>query len=317
MNHQLIINEAFFVYDRKMTKIYEELNSLRESNSYKEYNLLLEGFWDRVKSMAGQVGKGVGNVKNAATASVDYITKVGSEVYDKGVELGKKAMEIGKELYAKIAGAITKAVVAIKNTPGQIWDSIVSLTTSVGSEIAEQYKKAKEKGGEWLKMAKQTAVSIYKKMATGLSDVYESVSNWASKNADKFKSSLKSKGVELEAAASSAKKSAFDGVKQIGEFILSVSSKIKDGTIEVAKLTGKLILGLIVLPFYATYVVTKKTYEVGEEFVDAMKAGINTLKTNLGESWEAGVAGYKSTQEPAEESTTESHIIKSFDKFIK
>jgi hypothetical protein len=45
-----------------------------------------------------------------------------------------------------------------------------------------------------------------------------------------------------------------------------------------------------------------------------MKAGINTLKTNLGETWEAGVAGYKATQEPE---IKESRIIKSFERFIK
>ena len=315
MNHQLIINEAFFVYDRKMNKIYEELNSLRESNSYEEYNLLLEGFWDRVKSIAGQVGKGVGDIKNAATNSVNVISKLGKDVYDKGIELGKKAIEVGKELYSKISNAISTAIVAIKSAPGQLWDGIVSLTTSVGSEIAEVYKKAKEKGGEWLAVAKQTATDIYKKMASGLADAYKAISTWATANVDKFKEMLKQKASELVEASTVAKDSTFEGLKQIGEFISSVASKIKDGTIEVSKFTGKLLLAVLVLPFYATYLITKKTYEVGEEFVDAMKAGINTLKTNLGETWEAGVAGYKATQEP--EIAKESHIIKSFGKFIK
>jgi len=314
MNYQLTINEAFFVYDRKMNKIYEELNSLKESKSYEEYNLLLEGFWDRVKSIAGQVGKGVGDIKNAATNSVNVISKLGKDVYDKGIELGKKAVEVGKELYSKISNAISTAIVAIKSAPGQLWDGIVSLTTSVGSEIAEVYKKAKEKGGEWLTAAKQTATDIYKKMASGLADAYKAISTWANANVDKFKEMLKQKSSELQEASTSAKQSTFEGIRQIGEFISSVASKIKDGTIEVSKFTGKLLLAVLVLPFYATYLVTKKTYEVGEEFVDAMKAGINTLKTNLGETWEAGVAGYKATQEPE---VKESHIIKSFGRFIK
>jgi hypothetical protein len=314
MNYQLIISESFFVYDRKMNKIYEELNSLRESYSYTEYNRLLEGFWDRVKSIAGQTGKAVGDIKNAATNSVNVISKLGKDVYDKGVELGKKALEVGKELYNKISSAISTAIQTIKSAPGQLWDAVVSLSTTVGSEIAEVYKKAKEKGGEWLESAKQTAIDIYKKMASGLADAYKSLSNWATQNVDKFKEMLKQKSVELKEASDVAKQSTFDGVKQIGEFISSMYTKIKDGTIEVAKFSGKLLLSLLVLPFYATYLVTKKTYEVGEEFVDAMKAGINTLKTNLGESWDAAVAGYQSTQEPI---AKESIIIKSFGKFIK
>ena len=43
MNYQLQINESFYTYNRKMDKVYQELNSLKESYSGKEYSLLLEG----------------------------------------------------------------------------------------------------------------------------------------------------------------------------------------------------------------------------------------------------------------------------------
>ena len=52
-----------------------------------------------------------------------------------------------------------------------------------------------------------------------------------------------------------------EDIKQIYEFILAKAIEIKNGTIDTVNFAGKLILALIVLPFYATYLITKKTYE--------------------------------------------------------
>lgn len=311
MNYQLQINESFYTYNRKMDKVYQELNSLKESYSGKEYSLLLEGFWDKVKSFTNSTGQAIGNAKNAVSGAVSSIQKLGSDVYDKGMELGRKALEIGKELVNKISNAINTGIETIKKAPGQLWDNVVALSTSVGAEIAEVYKKAKEKGGEWIQSAKDTAIQIYTKMALGLSTAYKSVSAWAVNNKEEFKKSLQQKSSELAEAAESAKKSAFEGLKSIGEGMLAMMDKIKDGTIDVAKYTGKLVLGLVALPFIATYMMVKKTYEIGEDLVDAMKTGIQTLKTNLGEAWTSGVEGYNSTQEPVKEG----RVVKSFRNF--
>lgn len=52
MKNELLINEAFNRYNRKMYMIYSELNYLKESYSYKDSQLLMEGFWDKMRSAA-------------------------------------------------------------------------------------------------------------------------------------------------------------------------------------------------------------------------------------------------------------------------
>lgn len=323
MNYQLQINEAFFTYIRRMDKIYQELNSLKESYSPKQYELLLEGFWDRVKSMAGQaggaVGSAVGKTSNAVKTATAAVNKFGSDVYDKGVELGKKAIDVSKDLLNKLGNAINSGIEAIKAAPGQLWDNVVALSTSIGSEIAEIYKKAKEKGGEWLESAKNTATQAYQKLASGLSLAYNSVIEWGKKNAEEFKNMLSQKSAELKEAADSAKQSSFEGMKSIGEFISENFTKIKDKTIDVAKYAAILTLGLVALPFYATYIASKKIYEFGDELVDSMKSGIETLKKNLGETWDIAVSSYKQAKDAEtsklDDPAKESYIIKKFENF--
>jgi len=303
MNYRL--QEHFRAYNRRMDAIYVELYSLRESCSAADWRLIREGFWDKVKSIAGSTGKAagkaVGNVTGAVSKSVDYVHGLGNTVYDKGVELGKKAAEVTKDFYNKAKGAITQGIESIKKAPGQLWDSVTNLCSTVAGEIAETYKKAKEKGEEWLKEAKQTAINIYSSMAEGLSSLYASTKEWANKNIEAFKKMVSDKKSELVEAAAAAKKSANANIKQVGESVSSYFEKFKEGAIKVSKHVGMLTVGLVALPFYGVYVATQKSYELGEDLAAAAAAGFEKLKAGLGEAWNEMKAGFSAGKEEAED----------------
>lgn len=283
------LEQSFKTYNRNMDAIYMELYSLKESFSSEDWALLREGFWDKVKSIAGMAGtaagKAVGNVTGAINKSVDYVHDLGTSVYDKGVELGKKAVEVTKDFYNKAKAAISKGVESIRKAPSQLWDSITNLCSTVAGEIAETYKKAKEKGEEWVKAAKETAINLYTSMAEGLSSLYTSTKEWANKNIEAFKKMIIEKRAELLEIATTAKKSANSSIKQIGESISSYFEKFKDGAIKVSKNIGMLVICLVTLPLYGVYIMTKKTYELGEDLAAAASSGFDKLKTGLGEAW--------------------------------
>ena len=283
------LEQAFKTYNRSMDAIYMELYSLKESCSPKEWTLLREGFWDKVKAVAGgaakAAGKAVGNVTGAINKSVDYVHDLGTSVYDKGVELGKKAVEVTKDFYNKAKGAITQGIESIKKAPGQIWDSVTNLCSTVAGEIAETYKKAKEKGEEWVKAAKETAVNLYTAMAEGLTNLYASTKEWASNNIEAFKKMVIAKKAELLEIATTAVKSANAAIKEIGQSISAYFEKFKDGAIKVSKGIGMLVIGIVALPLYGVYIMTKKTYELGEDLGAAAAAGFNKLKAGLADTW--------------------------------
>lgn len=284
------LEQAFKTYNRSMDAIYMELYSLKESCSPKEWTLLREGFWDKVKNIAGgaanAAGKAVGNVTGAISKSVDYVHDLGTSVYDKGVELGKKAVEVTKDFYNKAKGAITQGIESIKKAPGQLWDSVTNLCSTVAGEIAETYKKAKEKGEEWLKAAKETAVNLYTSMAEGLTNLYESTKEWATKNMEAFKKMVTEKKAELLEIATTAVKSANAAIKELGVAATKYFEKFKDGAIKVGKNIGLLVAVLVGLPLYGVYIMTKKTYELGNDLGSAAAAGFNKLKAGLANGWE-------------------------------
>ena len=46
-----------------------------------------------------------------------------------------------------------------------------------------------------------------------------------------------------------------------------------------------LVIGLVALPLYGVYIMTKKTYELGEDLAAAASSGFDKLKTGFGEAW--------------------------------
>lgn len=301
MKIELLIQEAFLTYNTEMEKIYNQLSSLKESNSNEDYSLILEGFWDRVKAIAksaiGNAGIATGKVAGKTVVGVQNAIKtvhdLGKTAYDKGVELGKKAIEVGKDLYTKVSNAVSQGIEAIKRAPGLLWDSLTNLATTVSGELSEIYNKAKEKGEEWIKMAKDNAIKIYNTIATKLSNAYVSLKLWRKRNAEAFKQEVEQKKIEMLEAASVAKQSSIEGIKKLGGIISSWATDIKNGTIDYAKKGGTLMLGLLILPFYAAYVGIVKTYNLGSEFLTAMQSGIATIKRLLSKSWRLYVDNVK------------------------
>ncbi len=301
MKNQLQISNAFRVYKRKMNNIYSELYSVKESVSNTEYQILLEGFWDKLKSAAS----GVGSFLGKTTKSISNFSK---DVYNKGVELGKKALEVGKELVNKISEVAKNTVAAIKSAPGKLMDACKDLYSSVSNEVGEIWNKAKEKGGDWLANAKQTIINMYNKISENLKDGIVMFKNWATKNIEEFKKMVAEKKNELSEASESAIKSSNETVKKIGEGIKSFFQKAGD----VSKNVGLFAIGLVVLPFYGSYLLMKKTYELGDEAAEYLKNGIESIKKNVPEVWAEFTKGFETASKPA---VTERHFIKTFENF--
>ena len=279
---------------------------LKESYSEKEYVILLEGFWDTMKKAAFGAGKAVGNIAAGVTSGLDKIKDFGENVWNKGVELGKKAVEIGKQLYNKVAEAINTSISAIKKAPKQTWDSIKVLTSKIVDETSEMLENAKEKGKELYDSAKETVLSIYKKLADGLADTIKSLNEWAYKNASEFEKMIIEKSTEMKEVAQTLSKSANAELSKLG--IAFINGLIK--TKEISKKVSFFTLGLAVLPLYGAYALGKKTYETGINAGELMMKSIETIKKEAPELWNQAIEGYK------EGMIKNENFIMNFDQFI-
>jgi ElaB/YqjD/DUF883 family membrane-anchored ribosome-binding protein len=286
-----------------MNKIYEELSLIKESHN-PEYKLILEGFWDKIGSA---VGKAVGRTKNAIEDAKDAgknaINKgkelgqraldAGKNAINKGKELGQRALDAGKKLMNDIAANTTKAIDYIKSAPEKILDSLSNLFQTASDNVAKLYAEAVEKGGEWLTNAKTTIKNIYDKIAGQLANSYQFVKKWIAKNGDRASKMIQSKQDKINNWASSAKQSSNEGLKKIGTFFTENLPKILNKGAEIAKNAGLIALGLIVLSLQGSYLILKKIGKMGEEAFKFIESGLNIIKTNLGESWDLTVNGYK------------------------
>jgi phage-related protein len=305
MRNQIEIQQAFRVYERKMSRVYQELNSIKESCSYREQELLMEGFWDKLKSAASGAGSFLGK-------TTQKVANFSSDVYNKGIELGKKAVDISKELVNKVSEVTKNAVVAIKSAPGRLFDACKDIYASISNEVGEIYKKAKEKGGEFLENAKTTIVNMYNKVASDLSEGITTFKNWASKNIEEFKKMTEEKKADLLEAAKSAESSANETVKKIGYYMKSFYEKGKDA----AKNVGYFSIGLVILPFYASYQFAKKTYELGEETVSVIGSGIESIKNNVPEVWAEFTKSFQEGRESEKRPEVSERHIQTFESFV-
>jgi phage-related protein len=305
MRNQIEIQQAFRVYERKMSRVYQELNSIKESCSYRDQELLMEGFWDKLKSAA----RGTGSFLGKTTQKVSNFS---SDVYNKGIELGKKAVDISKELVNKVSEVTKNAVSAIKSAPGRLFDACKDIYASISNEVGEIYKKAKEKGGEFLENAKTTIVNMYNKVASDLSEGITTFKNWASKNIEEFKKMTEEKKADLLEAAKSAESSANETVKKIGSYMKSFYEKGKDA----AKNVGYFSIGLVILPFYASYQFAKKTYELGEETVSVIGSGIESIKNNVPEVWAEFTKSFQEGKDSEKRPEVSERYIQTFESFV-
>jgi len=303
MKTQILISESFRVYSQKMNRIYTELNSIKESCSYQDSQLLMEGFWDKLKSAAS----GIGSFLGKTTKKVSDFSK---DVYNKGVELGKKAIDVGKELVSKVSEVTKNAINAVKNAPGRFLDACKDLYSSISNEVGEIWKKSKEKGGDWLKNAKQTIINVYTTVSNNLKEGMYAFKNWAAKNIEEFKKMVASRKEELLEGAKSASSSANEVLKKIGQGITAFYEKGKEATKNVALFT----IGVAVLPLYGAFLLAKKTYELGEDAVAYLSSGIESIKKNVPDVWNEFTKSFQSgMKEPA---VAEGFVIKTFEGFI-
>lgn len=304
MRNQIRIQQAFRIYESKMLRVYQELNSVKESYSYSDQKLLMEGFWDKLKSAATGAGSFLGK-------TTQKISNISSDIYNKGIELGKKAVDIGKELVNKVSEITKSAIETIKSAPGKLFDACKDIYASISNEVGEIYKKAKEKGGEFLENAKLTIINMYDKVATGLSEGITSFNNWAKNNIEEFKKMLSDKKSELLEASKTAKNSTNEFVKKIGGYMETFYESGKD----VAKGVGYISIGLVVLPFITSVYLAKKTYELGEDVVDVINKGIEKIKYESSETWGRFMTAYEEGRESEKRPVSERYI-KTFENFV-
>lgn len=300
-----MIQQAFRIYEKKMTKVYHELALIKESCSYREERLLMEGFWDKLKSAATGAGSFLGK-------TTQKVSNFSSDVYDKGVELGKKAVEIGKELVNKVSEVTKNAVDAIKSAPGKLFDACKDIYGSISNEVGEIYKKAKEKGGEFLENVKKTIVDVYNKVAAGLVEGINTFKTWASKNIEAMKKMVEEKKVELMEASKSAQTSTNETIKKIGVYINSFYEKGKD----VAKNVSFFSIALVVLAFYASFILAKKTYELGEDVANVISTGIESIKKNVPEVWNEFSKSFQEGMESEKRPTEGSEVDNKYKELL-
>jgi len=325
MKNQILIQEAFRVYDRKMTRIFQELNFIKESYSISEQRqiqLIFEGIFSNI---ANALKTGFEKTTGTAGNIVGNIMKAAEETYNKAVELGKKAMEATKEFYNKVSASISSAFDTIKSAPGKFYDTVKEISTAVASEAVEVFKSAKEKGEEWLNSAKETISNLYKKIAEKVVETYDTIKQFYLKNKEAFSSFVQNKKDELQEMSKAAQQAADSEIREIGKTIQGLLDKGKD----ITKFTALFILGTITLTIRGAIAVAVKVKEAGEEGAQMISSSIKAVKEKMGEKWNEvkkdleeakNILGSTESKFGEEyqkaRGTSESHIIKTFEKFI-
>lgn len=93
------LKEEFSIFTSKMSVLLEKVDQqyhlINEKYGNENADLLLEGFWDTLKSGASKLGKTIGaGVKGVADAT--------SWLKNKGIELGEQALDLVKNLANKV-----------------------------------------------------------------------------------------------------------------------------------------------------------------------------------------------------------------------
>jgi hypothetical protein len=316
MRNEILIQKAFKVYEGKMNKIYSEMNYVNESVSYRDSQLLMEGWRDVLK---GAVAGAVAGTSRFLGKTVQTVSNMSSDIYDKGVELGKKALEIAQELLNKITEVCKATVAAIKAAPGKMLDVCRDLYASISNEVGEIWKKASAKGGEWLESAKKTISDIYARCSKSLSEGVTAFKDWATKNVEEFKTMVANKKLELTEAAEVAKLSTNESMKKIANDLKAFYSSAADVTKNVAKNVALFSIAIVVIPFITSVALAKETYKLGEETLAYVNSGIESLKVSIPQLWnEFKTLASEEYQAGREEVgiRKENHVYRTFEGFV-
>ncbi len=336
---EINIIDSFLSYNEEINKIYEEISLIKESST-DEYNLILEGFWDKVKGAARNIGSTVGKAAATATDTIDKTKEAGTKAinntkeignkaidktkeignnavdktkgffnraYDKGKELGNKMINIGKKLINDITQWVNNSIEKIKKTPGIVMNVLSKLFDTAKNKCISLYSDAKRKGGEWLTSAKTTINNIFTNIGNKISSIYTIVKDWIIKSAENTDNFIRMVDDKIQTLGGELEDMGIEGIKSIIDFCRKTWPKIKEGTINISKKAGMVALVIIVLPFVLLKKTFDKTKEMGEDALLFINSGIKSIKTNLGETWNELASG-------AEEGYKTNKIKKNLDK---
>jgi ElaB/YqjD/DUF883 family membrane-anchored ribosome-binding protein len=327
MKEQILISQAFRIYEGKMNKIFYELNSIKESYSFKEREsinqIFLEGWGDAIAGFGKKIGSFLGAAKNKGQEAVDKAKGVVSNVYDKAIQLGKNAAEAAKEFLQTINGVIDKAVESVKSAPGKLLSKMQEIGQGISSEVSNLYKKAKEKGGDALETVKTTIKGLYDSVVEKALLGYESIANYYKSKKEELANVIISNRDKFLNAANQA---ASSGNSFLSEYLKKIHEGAKKGSDFILKMMGNgalLVVGLLVVSVEGIISLSKTAFEGSKEVTTSVYAKIEERVKNFfeknkqeaskaSEFWGNLVSAYKD-----ETSSNEGYIIKTFESFTK
>lgn len=324
------IKNSFYELEKILEKLNNTIFMINEKYGEENAKLFEAGFWDKLKTGASKVGSTVGNIagniKNTATDIKTSVNNTISDVktgvnraYDKGVELGNQALNKIKEIGTKIMGYFTQAITWISEQPEKYWTSMTTAWNTISDEIIKLKKTTTSR----FKLNMSLILDdINKKLCRKLRELIGSTNPMqtgsyaiARKRPADFKGKYaKFKGT-LMAVAKELIKSKYNNAKEFGQKLLA---SLQEG----AKDVSYFIIGLITAPFYAAGWATKKLYNIGVDFSEAIDKFVTTAKTEVPEIWRelktSATTSYQAKTNPtqlAQEPTRENKILK-FEEFV-
>jgi len=286
------LKEEFSIFTSKMSVLLEKVDQqyhlINEKYGNENADLLLEGFWDTLKSGASKLGKTIGSgVKGVADAT--------SWLKNKGIELGEQALNLVKNLANKVEEYVKNAYNWIVSAPGKFIQVMKNMYLDLKNNLEKLKDSAKDKFQE---IVTTVSENIAKKIIEPLKAKWNDFKN----NYKSSKESLKSEYSEVKNMANDFVKSGKEHLVYIGKILLKGMEN-----------AGFFILGLLMLPFYLAFKGSEYLYQVGETVV-------KSIKTNAPEVWSSFKEGYaegRGEAKPAEATSEKFKHVYSFDSFIK
>lgn len=292
----------------ELNRVYNTLYRLNESLSIYESKQLMKGFEDGIKEGWGSwIGKTAGNLVNKGKEVVKGAKDSVTGAYNKGKELAKQAWnsikDFANDVYNTVNSAYNSSVEYIISAPGKI-----------KAILEEAYKKVTDKVTSALDALKDKADELKDAINTIYSNVIKKTVESAKKVIAKVgdgKSWLKSNFDVVKQSFVDAKNSSIKWVQEAGAKGLEVLEKIGKGSLEVAKVLGFVVAGLIILPTQALIKGGIMLYNSGVEGADYVKTAVTNANNYLSKEFSDMASSY---QKEVNESF--SHIM-NFNQFIK
>jgi len=334
------IRTAFFELRNILEKANTSYYMINEKYGEDQAKLFEAGFWDKLKTGASKVGSFFGktagsatNIGKSAVAGVKQAADtvaggvkqaVGNVVdktklaYQKGAELGNKALDAVKNVAGKISDFFGKAWEGLMNAPEAFWNKM----KEGWNTVADEFVKLKETAGDKFQLnvgliLEDLNKKLCKKLRELTGDKQMGDYAIARKRPSDFKGKYAKFSGTLEAVAKELVNSKSQEAKEFGQKLLE---SLKQGSQDV----GMFLLGLIVAPFYAIGWAGKKLFNLGMDFGQSVEGFIKTAKTEVPEIWNEFKSGVKTgyqektapTNPPTNPTPTAENKILRFKEFV-